>query len=118
MKASGFLNIDLIPCVFSDNLNLVIMTRISAKELVDDFLEDKFNGKVRDRSQESRIRESPNKRAYNEDSLVFETKIVDREGVEVTVGALGMLVEEANKLSWKHFKNYMVIFKYLHFDNA
>jgi len=84
------------------------MTRISAKELVDDFLEDKFNGKVRDRSQESRIRESPNKRAYNEDSLVFETKIVDREGVEVTVGALGMLAEEANKLSWKHFKNYMI----------
>jgi len=84
------------------------MTRISAKELVDDFIDEKFNGKVRDRSQESRIRESPNKRAYNEDSLVFETKIVDREGVEVTVGALGMLAEEANKLSWKHFKNYMI----------
>eukprot|EP00090_Calanus_glacialis_P013468 TRINITY_DN2213_c0_g1_i1.p1 TRINITY_DN2213_c0_g1~~TRINITY_DN2213_c0_g1_i1.p1 ORF type:complete len:895 (-),score=298.45 TRINITY_DN2213_c0_g1_i1:482-3166(-) len=84
------------------------MTRISAKELVDDFFDEKFNGKVRDRSQESRIRESPNKRAYNEDSLVFETKIVDREGVEVTVGALGMLSEEANKLSWKHFKNYMI----------
>jgi len=84
------------------------MTRISAKDLVDDFFDEKFNGKVRDRSQESRIRESPNKRAYNEDSLVFETKIVDREGVEVTVGALGMLAEEANKLSWKHFKNYMI----------
>ena len=84
------------------------MTRISAKDLVDDFIDDKFNGKVRDRSQESRIRESPSKRAYNEDSLVFETKIVDREGVEITVGALGMLAEEANKLSWKHFKNYMV----------
>ena len=93
---------------FSGNLRLVKMTRISAKELVDDFFDEKFNGKVRDRSQESRIRESPNKRAYNEDSLVFETKIVDREGVEVTVGALGMLSEEANKLSWKHFKNYMV----------
>eukprot|EP00092_Neocalanus_flemingeri_P006172 GFUD01006644.1.p1 GENE.GFUD01006644.1~~GFUD01006644.1.p1 ORF type:complete len:900 (+),score=293.58 GFUD01006644.1:52-2751(+) len=84
------------------------MTRISAKDLVDDFFDEKFNGKVRDRSQESRIRESPNKRAYNEDNLVFETKIVDREGVEVTVGALGMLAEEANKLSWKHFKNYMI----------
>jgi len=84
------------------------MTRISAKDLVDDFIDEKFNGKVRDRSQESRIRESPSKRAYNEDSLVFETKIVDREGVEITVGALGMLAEEANKLSWKHFKNYMI----------
>jgi len=84
------------------------MTRISAKELVDDFFDEKFNGKVRDRSQESRTRVSPSKRAYNEDSLVFETKIVDREGVEVTVGALGMLAEEANKLSWKHFKNYMI----------
>ena len=81
---------------------------LSAKELIDDCIDEKFNGKVRDRSQESRIRESPNKRAYNEDSLVFETKIVDREGVEITVGALGMLAEEANKLSWKHFKNYMV----------
>jgi len=84
------------------------MTRISAKELIDDCIDEKFNGKVRDRSQESRIRESPSKRAYNEDSLVFETKIVDREGVEITVGALGMLAEEANKLSWKHFKNYMI----------
>jgi len=84
------------------------MTRISAKDLVDDFFDDKFNEKVRDRSQESKLRESPSKRAYNEDSLVFETKIVDREGAEVTVGALGMLAEEASKLSWKHFKNYMI----------
>jgi len=27
------------------------MTRISAKDLVDDFIDEKFNGKVRDRSQ-------------------------------------------------------------------
>ena len=93
------------------------MTRISAKDLVDDFFDDKFNEKVRDRSQESKLQESPSKRAYNEDSLVFETKIVDREGAEVTVGALGMLVEEASKLSWKHFKNYMVSYHDAIFQN-
>ena len=72
------------------------MVRISGEGLFDDdpieIMEKKVNSK----------------RAYNEDSIVFETRIVDREGTEVTVGAIGMLVEEASKLSWKHFKNYMV----------
>ena len=46
-------------------------------------------GKVRDRSQESGARESPSKRAASEESLVFETRLVDGEGDEKTVGAIG-----------------------------
>ena len=44
---------------------------------------------MRDRSQESEARESPSKRAYSEESLVFETRLVDGEGDEKTVGAIG-----------------------------
>lgn len=65
-------------------------------------------GRVRGRSQESELRESPSKRPYNEESLVFETRLVDGEGEEQTVGAIGMVREEAANLSWRHFRNYMI----------
>ena len=39
---------------------------------------------------------------------MFETRLVDGEGEEQTVGAIGMVREEAANLSWRHFRNYMV----------
>jgi len=64
--------------------------------------------RIRDRSRESEARESPSKRAYNGDNLVFETRIVDCEGEEQTFGAIGIIRDEASNLSWKQFKNYMI----------
>ena len=78
------------------------MTRFSAQDL-DDEIEEK-------RELDTILMPNKGKRKIKEDSLVFETKIVDRDGNEITVGAIGMLLEEAKKLSWKHFKNYMVRF--------
>jgi len=57
---------------------------------------------------ESEARESPSKRPYSEENLVFETHVVDVEGEEQTMGAIGMVREEAAKLSWRHFRNYMI----------
>ena len=39
---------------------------------------------------------------------MFEARLVDGEGEEQTVGAIGMVREEAANLSWRHFRNYMV----------
>ena len=64
--------------------------------------------RVRERSLESEARESPCKRPYSEENLVFETHVVDVEGEEQTMGAIGMVREEAAKLSWRHFRNYMI----------
>jgi len=76
------------------------MTRFSAQDLDDEIEEKRELGTI--------LMPNKGKRKIKEDSLVFETKIVDRDGNEITVGAIGMLLEEAKKLSWKHFKNYMI----------
>jgi hypothetical protein len=47
--------------------------------------------RVRDRSQESGARESPSKRAYSDQQTVFQTVLVDTEGEELILGAIGEL---------------------------
>lgn len=119
------------------------MTRISARDLVDDpydvyedplvrsplelSLEDyqnKMTSRTRERSPESKLREeSPSKMPRQEprslvrdrskrrsevESLIFETRMYNRHGENVTLGAVGMVVEEAAKLSWKNFKHYLI----------
>ena len=64
--------------------------------------------RVRERSLDSEARESPSKRPYSEESLVFESHVVDGDGVEQTMGAVWMFKEEAQKLSWRNFRNYMI----------
>ena len=64
--------------------------------------------RVRERSLDSMARESPSKRPYSEESLVFESHVVDADGVEQTMGAVWMFKEEAQKLSWRNFRNYMI----------
>jgi len=76
--------------------------------LMDNLAEANNAPRVRERSLESEARESPSKRPYSEENLVFETHVVDVEGEEQTMGAIGMVREEAAKLSWRHFRNYMI----------
>ena len=76
--------------------------------LMDNLAEASNAPRVRERSLESEARESPSKRPYSEENLVFETHVVDVEGEEQTMGAIGMVREEAAKLSWRHFRNYMI----------
>lgn len=67
---------------------------------------------VRDRSPGGRDGESKEKRrvscSLDEDNLIFEVIFIDRDGLETTVSAFGLPIEEAAKLSWKFFKNYMI----------
>jgi len=125
------------------------MTRISARELVDDpydvdeeplssspldqsktknrafeHYQNNITVRTRERSPSSKLREeSPSKMPRQEprslvrdrskrrsevDSLIFETRMYNRHGENVTLGAVGMVVEEAAKLSWKNFKHYLI----------
>jgi len=67
---------------------------------------------IRDRSPGGREGGAKGKRkvfcSFNEDSLIFEVCVIDRDGMESTVSAFGLLIEEAEKLTWKSFKTYMV----------
>jgi len=87
------------------------MTRISVKELLDDMTEDEA-GNVRDCSPSSRGKETTTKRKMTsrqgEDRLIFETMVVDRDGVEENMEVLGISKDEANINSWKNFRNYMI----------
>ena len=42
------------------------------------------------------------------ESLIFETRMEDKNGENVTLGAVGIVAEEAAKLSWKNFRHYLV----------
>ena len=76
--------------------------------LMENSTETNNGPRVRERSLDSEARESPSKRPYSEESLVFESHVVDGDGVEQTMGAVWMFKEEAQKLSWRNFRNYMI----------